>query len=98
MGSIYTEIQKVSKGTLFEPIARIAEMPTTDKKRARTAIENILSKYTKMYPINNFEKAFAFSKLMLEENFAEFAMIYLFLCWKIAQRLIEHTGIKIEIN
>ena len=62
--------KKVSKGTLFEPIARIAEMPTIDKKRARTAIENTLSKYAKMYPINNFEKAFAFSKIMLAENFA----------------------------
>ena len=62
--------KKVSKGTLFEPIARIAEMPTTNKKRARTAIENTLSKYAKMYPINNFEKAFAFSKLLLAENFA----------------------------
>ena len=62
--------KKVSKGTLFEPIARIAEMPTTDKKRARTAIENTLSKYAKMYPINNFEKAFAFSNLVLEDNFA----------------------------
>ena len=62
--------EKVSKGTIFEPIARIAEMPTTDRKRARTAIENTLSQYAKMYPINNFEKAFAFSKLLLAENFA----------------------------
>ena len=69
-GQLIERFKKVSKGTLFEPIARIAEMPTTDKKKARTAIENTLSKYTKMYPINNFEKAFAFSKLMLEENFA----------------------------
>ncbi len=63
-------LKKVSKGTFFEPIARIAEMPTTDKNRARAAIENTLSKYAKMYPINNFEKAFAFSKLLLEDNFS----------------------------
>ncbi len=63
-------LKKVSKGTFFEPIARIAEMPTTDKNRARTTIENALSKYAKMYPINNFEKAFAFSKILLEDNFS----------------------------
>ena len=63
-------LKKVSKGTFFEPIAGIAEMPTMDKNRARTAIENALSKYAKMHPINNFEKAFAFSKLLLEDNFS----------------------------
>ena len=62
--------KKVSKGTFFEPIARITEMPTTDKQKARTAIENTLSQYAKMYPINDFEKAFAFSELMLADNFA----------------------------
>ena len=62
--------KKVSKGTFFEPISHIAEMPTTDKQKARIAIEAALSKYAKMYPINNFEKAFAFSKLMLADNFA----------------------------
>ena len=62
--------KKVSRGTIFEPIARIVEQPTIDRNIARTVIENTLSEYTKMYPINNFEKAFAFSKLMLEENFA----------------------------
>ena len=62
--------KKVSKGTIFEPLARIAEMPTTDKQRARTTIENTLSNYAKMDPINDFEKAFTFSELMLAVNFA----------------------------
>ena len=61
--------KKVSKGTIFEPIARIAEMPATDRNITRTTIEETLSKYAKMYPINNFKKAFAFSELMLENNF-----------------------------
>ena len=63
-------LKKVSKGTFFEPIAHIAKMPTTDKQRARTAIENTLSQYAKMYPINDFEKAFAFSKILLAYNFS----------------------------
>ena len=63
------KFKKVSKGTLLESIARIAEMPTTDRNRARRAIENGMSEYAKMYPINNFEKAFAWSKSMLEDNF-----------------------------
>lgn len=62
--------KEVSKGTIFEPIARILEQPTIDRNTARTAIENTLFKYTKMYPINNFKKAFAFSKSMLEADFA----------------------------
>ena len=62
--------KKVSRGTIFEPIARIVEQPTIDRNIARTAIENTLSEYTKMYPINNFKKAFAFSKSMLENDFA----------------------------
>ena len=45
------------------------ELPTTNKNTARTVIENALSEYAKMYPIDNFKKAFAFSKLMLEDNF-----------------------------
>ena len=61
--------KEVSKGTIFEPIARIAEMPATDRNIARAVIEKTLSEYAKTYPINNFEKAFAFSKLMLENNF-----------------------------
>ena len=61
--------KNVSKGTIFEPIARIVEQPTIDRNTARTAIENTFSKYTQMYPINNFKKAFAFSELMLENNF-----------------------------
>ena len=62
--------KKVSKGTIFEPIARIAEKPATDRDRARAAIEKTLSEYAKKYPINDFEKAFAFSELMLADNFA----------------------------
>ena len=62
--------KKVSKGTLFEPIARIAEMPATDRNIVRAAIEKTLSEYAKQYPINNFEKAFAFSEVMLADNFA----------------------------
>ena len=61
--------KKVSKGTIFEPIARIVEMPATDRNITRAAIEKTLSEYAKTYPINNFKKAFAFSKLMLENNF-----------------------------
>ena len=62
--------KKVSNGTIFEPLAHAAEMPATDRNIARRAIEKTLSEYAKMYPINNFEKAFAFSRLMLESNFS----------------------------
>lgn len=62
-------LKKVSKGTFFEPIAHIAERQPTDKQKTRTAIENGLSEYAKMYPINNFKKAFAFSKGMLKDDF-----------------------------
>ena len=61
--------KKVSRGTIFEPLVRVAELPTTNRNTARIAIENTLSEYAKMYPINNFKKAFAFSKNMLEDNF-----------------------------
>ncbi|MCY4568964.1 MAG: hypothetical protein OXD49_11715 [Candidatus Poribacteria bacterium] len=60
----------VSKGTFFENVFSIFEMFKTDKNIARTAIEKVLSKYKEMYPINNFKKAFAFSKSMLENDFA----------------------------
>ena len=62
--------KEASQGTTLEEIARVIEQPTTDKDRARTAIENTLSKYAKIYPINDFKKAFAFSELMLEKDFA----------------------------
>ena len=61
--------KKVSKGTIFEPIARIVEMPATDRNITRTAIEKALSEYAKLYPINNFEKTFAFSRGIMEDNF-----------------------------
>ena len=48
--------KEVSKGTFFESIARIADIPATDRNRIRTTIEKALSKYSKMYPINNFKK------------------------------------------
>ena len=60
----------VSKGTIFENVFSIFEMFKTDRNIARTAIEKVLSKYKEMYPINNFKKAFAFSKSMLEADFA----------------------------
>ena len=62
--------QKVSKGTLFEPLARIVEQPTINRNKTRTAIENALAKYAKMYPINDFKKAFSLSRFMLENDFA----------------------------
>ena len=61
--------KKISKGTIFEPIARTVEKHTTNKNTARRAIEKALSEYAEMYPIDNFKKAFAFSKIMLENNF-----------------------------
>ena len=61
--------REVSQGTTYEPLARITEMPITDSNTARRAIENALSGYAEMYPIDNFKKAFAFSKSMLEDNF-----------------------------
>ena len=69
-GQFIQRFKKVSKGTIFEPIAHIAEMPPTDRNTARRTIEKTLSEYAKAYPINNFKKAFAFSKIMLEENFS----------------------------
>ena len=63
--------KEVTKGTIFEEIVHAAEMPTTSKNTARAAIEKFLSEYAKMYPIDDFQKAFAFSKLMLENNFGE---------------------------
>ena len=48
--------KEASQGTTLEQIARVIEQPTIDKDRARTAIENALSKYAKMYPINDFKK------------------------------------------
>ena len=61
--------KEVSKGTTLEIIAPKVEVPTTNKNTARRAIEKALSEYAKMYPINNFKKAFAFSKSILEDNF-----------------------------
>ena len=47
-------------------------MLKANKNTTRTAIEKVLSEYAKMYPINNFKKAFAFSKLLLEYHSVEF--------------------------
>ena len=63
--------REVSQGTPLEEIARTVEQPTIiDRNTARRTIENALSKYAEMYPINNFKKAFAFSKAMLEDDFS----------------------------
>jgi hypothetical protein len=59
----------VSRGTIFENVLPIAKTLKANKNTVRTAIEKFLSEYAKMYPINNFQKAFAFSKLMLETDF-----------------------------
>ena len=61
--------KEASQGTPLGGLTHAAELPTTNKNTARTVIENALSEYAKMYPIDNFKKAFAFSKLMLEDNF-----------------------------
>ena len=63
--------KEASKGTPLEEIARIVEQPTIDKNRARTFIEEALSKYVKKFHINNFKKAFAFSESILKDNFIE---------------------------
>ena len=62
--------KEVSRGTIFEEIVHVAEMPTTSKNTVRTAIEKALSEYAKLYPIDDFKKAFAFSRSMLEDDFA----------------------------
>ena len=59
----------VSRGTTFERIIPVVEQPTTNKNIIRTAIENALPAYAKLYPINNFEKAFAFSRGIMADNF-----------------------------
>ena len=61
--------KEASQGTTLEQIAQVVEQPTIDKNTARTTIEKALSEYAKMYPINNFKKAFAFSQSMLEDDF-----------------------------
>ena len=63
--------KEVTKGTIFEEIVHAAEMPTTSKNTARRTIEEFLSGYAKMYPIDNFQKSFAFSRLLLKNNFGE---------------------------
>ena len=60
--------REVSQGTTYEQLAHIAEMPM-NRNTTRRAIENALSGYAEMYPIDNFKKAFAFSKVMLEDDF-----------------------------
>ena len=62
--------KKVSKGTIFESILPMAETLKANRNTVRAAIEELLSKYAKMYPINNFKKAFEFSDRMLENNFS----------------------------
>lgn len=61
--------KKVSRGTIFENVLPIAKTLKANKNTVRTAIEKFLSEYAKVYPINNFQKAFSFSKIMLEDNF-----------------------------
>ena len=61
--------KEVSRGTTFERIIPLVEQPTTNKNISRTAIEKGLSEYAKLYPINNFEKAFVFSRGIMEDNF-----------------------------
>ena len=61
--------RKVSQGTTFERIMPVIEQPATNKNVSRTAIEKGLSEYAKLYPINNFEKAFVFSRGIMEDNF-----------------------------
>ena len=61
--------KEVSRGTTFERIIPVVEQPTTNKNISRTAIEKALSEYAEIYPIDNFKKAFAFSKNMLENDF-----------------------------
>lgn len=63
--------KEASQGTFLEEIVHAAELPTTNKNTARKAIEEALSEYAKTYPIDNFKKAFAFSKNMLEDDFVE---------------------------
>ena len=64
------KFQKVSKGTIFEVPAHISKHLTRNKNKTRTSIEKALSKYAEMYPINDFKKAFALSRFMLEKDFA----------------------------
>ena len=61
--------KEVSKGTTLEIITPKVEVLTTNKNTARAAIEKALSEYAEMYPMDNFKKAFAFSKSILEDNF-----------------------------
>ena len=62
--------KNVSRGTFLEIFTNITQTTTINRNTARAAIEKALSEYAKAYPINNFKKAFAFSKLMLEDNFS----------------------------
>ena len=62
--------KKCTKGTIFEKIGRIAEDPMYNKDITRAAIEESLSKYANLFPINTFEKAFAFAQNMVKENFS----------------------------
>ncbi len=61
--------KKVSRGNTFERITRVVEQPSTNKKISRTAIEKALSEYAKLYPINNFERAFTFARGIMENDF-----------------------------
>ena len=63
--------KEASQGTSLEEIVHAVELPTTNKNTARKAIEEALSEYAKTYPIDNFKKAFAFAKNMLEDDFVE---------------------------
>ena len=67
--NLYGDSKKSVEETIFEPIARIVEQPTIDRNIARTSIEKALSEYAKLYPINNFEKAFVFSRGIMKDNF-----------------------------
>ena len=61
--------KEISKGTTLEIIAPVTETPTTNKNTVRRALEEALSEYAEIYPIDNFKKAFTFSKNMLKNNF-----------------------------
>ena len=61
--------KEIATGTVFEIIVPMAEDPTTNKNKVRAAIEKTLSQYVDFFLIDDFEKAFEFSSIMLEENF-----------------------------
>ncbi len=61
--------KKCTKGTIFEKIGSLAEDPNYNKDITRAAIEESLSQYANLFPIDTFEKAFALAHDMVKENF-----------------------------